>query len=43
MFNLASIYDFQGKKELALGQYNALLELDKPLAAKLKAVIDKKN
>jgi tetratricopeptide (TPR) repeat protein len=42
-YNLGSIYNYQNKKDLALEQYNALLNLDKDYAARLKAVIDKKN
>jgi superkiller protein 3 len=42
LFNLGSIYKFLKKDELALQQYQALLDLDKNLAAKLKEVLDKK-
>jgi tetratricopeptide (TPR) repeat protein len=41
-YNLASIYKFLKKDDLAREQYNALIGLDADLAAKLKEVLDKK-
>ena len=42
-YNLGSIYKYLKKDDLAAAEYNALLEVDPGLAAKLKDVIDKKN
>ena len=41
-YNLGSLYKFLKEDDLARQQYNALLDLDTNLAAKLKEVIDKK-
>ena len=41
-YNLGSIYKYLKKDELAVSEYNALLQIDPVLAAKLKDVIDKK-